>query len=163
LRRVPTLICDDGVALVDSFAIIDWLDHEVGPDRALYPADGIARRNAMRVTALFCGMADKVVSLFYEKALHQATSEIWINRCETQIGDTLAQLERERAAQGTPWWGGGDMTHADIANACMLRHMAEAMPGMIDWSAIPALKAVCDRCEAIEVFQKISQPFIFSG
>lgn len=160
LRRVPALICEDGVALVDSFAIIDWLDHEVGPERALYPASGTARRDAMRVTALFCGMADKVVSLFYELNLHEQTSDLYVDRCRAQIGDTLALLERERAAQDSLWWGGETMGHADIANACILRHMSEAMPELVDRAAIPALAAISDRCEAMELFQKISQPFI---
>lgn len=163
LRRVPTLICDDGVALVDSFAIIDWLDHEVGLEHALYPAGGIARRDAVRVTALFCGMADKVVSLFYELHLHEQRSELYVNRCRAQIGDTLALLERERAAQHSDWWGGDAMGHADIAHACILRHMSEALPDLVDRTAIPALSAIADRCEAMAVFQKISQPFIFSG
>lgn len=160
LRRVPTLICDDGTALIDSAAIIDWLDGEVGPERALFPPSGRARRDMIRVTALFCGAADKLVSLFYELNLHEQKSEMYEARCRAQIGDTLALLERERAAQDMPWWGGEQMGHADIANACMLRHMSEAIPGLIDLSALPALSAIAERCEAMAAFQKVQQRFI---
>lgn len=31
LRRVPTLITDDGEALLESSAILDWLDELAGP------------------------------------------------------------------------------------------------------------------------------------
>lgn len=160
LRRVPTLICDDGTALIDSAAILDWLDGEVGPERALFPPGGDARRNALRVTALFCGATDKMVSLFYELNLHEQKSDFYVERCRAQIGDTLALLEAERTAQDTLWWGGDNMGHVDIANACMLRHMSEAIPGLVERNAIPALAAIADRCEAMEVFQKIQQAFI---
>ena len=40
LRRVPTLILDDGETLIDSFTILDWLDESVGePARSLHPRD----------------------------------------------------------------------------------------------------------------------------
>lgn len=159
LRRVPTLVCDDGVALTDSFAIIDWLDHEVGQERALYPSGAIERRNAVRVTAFACGLADKAVSLFYEMKLHDVASDVWTERCQAQIGGTIAMLETERAAQATPYWGGDRLGHADIATACVLRFVSEAHPGVIDRATIPALAELAARCEAIEVFQTICQPF----
>ena len=159
LRRVPTLITDDGVALTDSFAIIDWLDHEVGPERALFPAAGRERRDAIRVTAFFCGVADKAVSLFYEQKLHDLASDLWIERCRTQIGGTLEMLERERAEQNTPFWGGSSLNHADIATACVLRFVSEAHPGAIDTAMIPELSDLARRCEAMDVFQSICQPF----
>lgn len=40
LGRVPALVLDDGEVLVDSNAILDWLDGESGPDRALMPPPG---------------------------------------------------------------------------------------------------------------------------
>lgn len=159
LRRVPTLVVHDGVALTDSFAIIDWLDHEVGPERALFPATGRERRDTVRVTAFICGVADKAVSLFYEQKLHDLASDIWIERCRSQIGGTLDMLERERAAQKTPFWGGSSLSHADIATACVLRFVSEAHPGVIDRATIPELSDLALRCEAMDVFQTICQPF----
>lgn len=163
LCRVPTLVCDDGVMLTDSHLILDYLDGLAGAERALILPLGSGRRDALRVCALICGVADKAVSLFYEKALHDVTSEVWTARCTAQIGGTLALLEAERAAQTTPFWGGENLGHADIATACVLRFVSEAHPGVIDSSVIPALAALADRCEALPVFQHIRQPFVFSG
>src|ERR1700761_6112015 len=52
LRRVPTLVLDDGAALIDSTMILDWLDESVGPERAMLPAKGIERRHQLRICAL---------------------------------------------------------------------------------------------------------------
>lgn len=159
LRRVPTLVCDDGVALLESHLILDYLDECAGADRALIAPSGTARRDALRICALACGIADKAVSLFYEMKLHDEASDIWTERCRAQIGGALAMLESERAAQSTPYWGGATISHADIATACALRFVAEAHPGVMDRKTIPALADLADRCEAMEVFQKICQPF----
>ncbi len=40
LGRIPSLVLDGGEMLIDSAAILDWLDETVGPDRALIPPDG---------------------------------------------------------------------------------------------------------------------------
>ena len=44
--REFTLVLDDGEALVESFAILDYLDELAGPAQALLPAHGAARRQA---------------------------------------------------------------------------------------------------------------------
>lgn len=43
LRRVPTLVTDDGDVLIESFVILDWLDEIAGPERALVAPRGAAR------------------------------------------------------------------------------------------------------------------------
>jgi glutathione S-transferase len=44
LGRLPTLVLDDGTSLVESAAILDYLDELVGPERALLPGAGPVRR-----------------------------------------------------------------------------------------------------------------------
>jgi glutathione S-transferase len=43
LRRVPTLVLDSGEVLIESTAILDYLDELVGPERAMIAARGPAR------------------------------------------------------------------------------------------------------------------------
>src|SRR5262245_36160043 len=77
LRRVPTLVLDDGEALIESGTILDHLDERVGPSRAMIADQGAGRRHALKVCALATGLADKAVSLFYERMLHEAASDQW--------------------------------------------------------------------------------------
>src|SRR6478735_8183187 len=46
LRRVPTLVLDSGEALIESTAILDYLDELVGPDKAMIAPRGARRRSA---------------------------------------------------------------------------------------------------------------------
>ncbi len=160
LTRVPTLVLDNGDVLIESHAILDYLDAIVGPKKAMFPTPQPARYRAMQIDALACGLSDKVVSLFYERALHGQTSPTWESRCKTQIETTLSVLDLDRAKRITPYWFGDTLTHADIAVACALRHMNDSQPGLIDMARFPALAAHAARCEALPLFQRISQPFI---
>ena len=160
LRRVPTLVLDDGTAVLDSGAILDALDEMVGPTRALLPREGAARRDGLRVMALATGTADKAVSLLYEPLHHDHPSERWIARCKLQIADGLRALEADRAARPTDWWLGPALSHADVAVACMLRFVREAHPALFAEAHHPQLAAHAARCEARTSFRQIAQPIV---
>ena len=163
LRRVPTLVPDDGDPLIDSFTILDWLDETVGPERALIAPHGPPRRAALKICALATGLADKAVSLLYERVLHKETSAIWIDRCRTQIADVLSALEATRAAQPGSYWFGNKIGHADIAVACAIRFTREAHAGLFDAARWTALEAHAAHCEGLEPFRRIAQPLIPPG
>ena len=55
LSRVPALILDDGETLIDSGAILDYLDEQAGPERALTPASGGERRRVLKLMAVAVG------------------------------------------------------------------------------------------------------------
>lgn len=160
LMRVPTLVLDDGEVLVDSYTILDHLDSLVPADKALHPRSGPERRHSLKVTALANGLADKAVSLFYEKRLHETSSPVWEARCLNQLRGTLAALETDRARCAGPFWLGERIGHADIAVAASVRHMADSHPELAGLEQYPALAAHCAAMEALPVFRQISQPFI---
>lgn len=158
LLRVPVLVLDDGTALCDSHAILDYLDSRV--PAPMFSRTEPQRYRAIRIASLASSLADKAVSLFYEKRLHAVASDIWVERCAGQIAGALAVLEQERAAHPSPFWFGDDIGHADIAVAVALRFLAEAHPGLVDMASYPALAAHAAKLEAMPAFRQISQPFI---
>jgi len=160
LRRVPTLVLFDGEVLIDSSAILDFLDEEVGPSRAMLPAYGPARRTALKICALSTGLADKAVALVYERVLHAQTSEMWLTRCRGQVEAVLDALEVSRAASNAPFWFGDMISHADIAFACAWRFATEAHPGVVVPARWPALAKAAAHCEALPAFDEIKQVFI---
>jgi len=158
LRRVPTLVLEGGESLIESTAILDYLDETVGPDKAMLPAKGLERRKQLRICALATGLGDKAVSLVYERVLRKEQLKLWVERCEAQIGGVLAVLEKERAAVKTSYWFGERIGHSDIAVACVLRFTGEAHPALLASARYPALTAHAARCEALPPFQEIVQP-----
>src|SRR5437879_8638003 len=138
LRRVPTLVGEDGEALIESTAILDYLDELVGPEKAMIAARGPERRRGLRICALATGLGDKAVSLVYERVLRKDALKIWVERCEAQIGGVLDVLEKERAAVKTPFWFGERIGHADIAVACVMRFTGGAHPTLLGAARYPA-------------------------
>jgi glutathione S-transferase len=159
LRRIPILVADDGEALTESYAILDYLDDLVGPDRALIARTGPERRRALKTCAFATGLADKAVSLVYERVIHQRGTPMWVERCRTQVAGVLQALEADRASRTGPWWFGERIGHADITVACVLRFVGEALPEIYDPAEWPALSAHAAACEALPVFQAVAQPF----
>jgi glutathione S-transferase len=156
LRRVPVLVFDDGMAVMDSSVIVTLLDEMVGNDAAL-TRTGADLRLMLRWCALAAGAADKAVSLVYEKAFRDGLP-MWVDRCRAQVTDTLDLLDQERAAAGE-WFGGSSMSHADLLTATVFRFISEALAEQFDLARWPALVAHSDACEKMSAFRAIYQPY----
>ena len=149
LGRVPSLVLPDGAVLIDSAAILDWLDETVGPARALLPRSGPARRQALRRIALATGAIDKCGAAAYERIIRPAMYRWpdWIERCRTQAAGAIAALAAE------PWPADAALDQAQITAACALRYVRLADPELMPAGRHPALDALCARCEARPEFQ----------
>jgi glutathione S-transferase len=155
LGRVPTLVQPDGEALIESSAILDFLDESVGPARALMPQSGRERREALRVTAMATGAAEKGVTQVYEAVFRppEKRYQPWIERCHTQMHAALAELDRLSQARGGDWLIGNRMTQPDITATCVYTFLVDALA--INRAAIvyPGLAAIAARCEALPEFR----------
>jgi glutathione S-transferase len=149
LGRIPSLVHDDGETLIDSAAILDWIDQTVGPERALVPATGPERRQVLRLMALATGVIDKAGAANYERLIRPLAHRWpdWIERCRTQAVGGLEALGAER------WSADGRFDQAQITTACMIRYVRMTDPDLIPPGCYPALDALSARCEARPEFQ----------
>jgi glutathione S-transferase len=149
LGRIPALVLDGGGALIDSAAILDWLDQTVGPERALLPPGGAERRRALRRIALATGAIDKVGAAAYERMIRPSALRWpeWIERCLIQGAGAIAALAAE------PWPAGEKLDQAEITTTCMIRYVRMADPELLQPGRFPTLDALSDRCEALPAFQ----------
>jgi glutathione S-transferase len=153
LGRVPSLILDDGEVVIDSAAILDHLDERVGPERALLPPRGAARRQALRVTALATGVVDKAGAIVYERALRPPALvfEPWLDRCRVQAASGLAALE---ALTGDGWYAGDRPLTPDVAVACAFAYLAERAAELVPPGRYPRLEAFAARFAALPAFRE---------
>jgi glutathione S-transferase len=149
LGRIPSLVLDDGEVLIDSAAILDWLDQTVGPARALVPASGVQRRRALRLIALATGAIDKIGAATYERVVRPSAFRWpeWVQRCRTQGEGAIAALAAE------PWPAGAPLDQAQISTACMIRYVRLADPEALPPGRHPSLEALSERCERLPAFQ----------
>ena len=160
LLRIPTLLLDDGEALVESYAILDALDEMAG-DKRLVPESGKARRDVMRVTAMAVGAMDRTIWAVYEPRFRpkEKVEESWIAHNRERALGGLQYLDGLAAGAGDGWLVGGAMSQADISAVCAFTFARLAHPPMNAAEACPALAAFAGRCEATEAFSSTYPQF----
>jgi glutathione S-transferase len=97
LMKIPALITDDGLTLLESKVIAQYLD-SLGGNRLL-PAAGRGRWKALRMEAIADGIADAGILVRYEQAMRPAGLQWreWIDGQTAKIANGLDVLEAEAA------------------------------------------------------------------
>ena len=151
LIRVPVLILQTGETIMDSTGILDHLDHEAGPARALTPQHGFERRKVLKTVALATGGMDKAVAVVYEHKFHpgKSASAEWLERCHGQLKATLQALEKDC---GSPWFDDLHMSQADISVGCFLSFLKLRVPEAFPADHYPKLHHLSQHCEMREAF-----------
>ena len=157
LARVPVLVMDDGVVLVESSAILDAVDDLVGPARGLLPPAGACRREALRLISLAIGAGEKARDVVHERMVRppEKYHEPWVARCRAQMHGALGELEKSCQRRTTGQWLVDDrLTQADITVACICTMLSESVDALGSGdNAYPALRAFVNRCERLPEFQ----------
>jgi glutathione S-transferase len=162
LGRVPTLVLPDGTRLMESGAILDYLDELVGPGRALLPASGHERRAALNFMAMATGAAEKGVLQIYERVFRPEGKRHapWVQRCHAQVSGSLGALDRAVGERGvSQWLVGKRMTQADITAACAFTFLDDALRVGADRVMYASLATLAARCESLAAFQETRLAF----
>ena len=163
LGRVPTLVTDDGESLMESGAILDYLDELAGPERALLPRGGPDRRRALNLMSMATGAAEKGVLQVYERVFRpeEKRHQPWTDRCRTQMSASLAAIDRYLGERGvSQWLVGKRMTQADITAVCVFTFLNDALKVAADPVVFQSLGTLAARCESLPVFQETRTPFL---
>jgi len=94
--KVPSLVLDDGEILIDSSAILDYLN-ELVPSAPLIPAGSSARRATLKLAAIGYGVAEQAISLY---GRGRTAPETDTKRWRAQIHGGLRALDERRAKAG---------------------------------------------------------------
>jgi glutathione S-transferase len=147
LGRVPALVTDSGESILDSSAIIDWLDHQVGAARTLTPLTGPERFVVTKCLALALGAAEKAVLATYEKDRRPA-DKVWPEQVEKLLGQARGGFEALETQLTGDWLVLGRMTQADVTTVIAL-DSAEMFNAQAYAGRLPRLKALRDRMNAM--------------
>jgi maleylacetoacetate isomerase len=159
---LPALVEDDGTVLVQSLAIIEYLDEKY-PDPPLLPADA---RGRARVRALALMVACEGHPLLVPRVRRYLDHEL--NLRDTQQAawrrhwtlETLAALEGHLAENKDT----GAFCHGDastLGDICMVGHVTVALTQQIDLSRYPTVKRIFETAMALPAFARahpLAQP-----
>jgi glutathione S-transferase len=152
LLKAPTLLTDDGVTLMDSNVILDYLAGVDPRMSALTPPDAAQRVAAFRATGLALTVMEKAVQRVYERMLRPAEKrhEPWVDRVMGQLNAGLSALDAELPGSG---WISRKLVLADITVACAFGFAHSLLADVVDTSRYPNLAAFCARAEALPAFR----------
>ncbi|MCV2869289.1 maleylacetoacetate isomerase [Defluviimonas sp. WL0002] len=148
-QGVPTLVLDDGTALVQSMAILDWLD-ETHPEPPLLPAGPLLRA---RVRAAALTIATdihpvnnlRVIARLKAMGHSQEETVAWMNDWMTRGFTAFADL----IARNTDFCFGEAPGLADL---CLVPQLYNARRWGCDLAPFPRLAEIEARCLALPAF-----------
>ncbi|MGV2129732.1 glutathione S-transferase [Agrobacterium vitis] len=140
LGKIPTLITDEGQAIYDSRAIMQYLNRI--SDGGLYPKKDEKRTEAEVLEALCDGITDCLLAIVYEKRLHppEKIYQPYIDRQWEKVTRGLDYLEAHMPKMGKKL-NGGHFSMAGLLGYLMLRFPGEWENGHVALTEWPVLFA----------------------
>lgn len=152
--KVPTLVTDDGVAMMESCLILEYAERLAAPHHSLVPEELESYIRAQRLTGLALAVCEKSVQAVYEYRLRPAERrhQPWLDRVYSQLDAALGLLEREVKTEH-PWLFGKNPLQADITIAVAFRFASKKLPDHVVLDNYPALAAFSAWAEESEAFK----------
>ena len=154
LGRVPALETNDGQAVADSAAILDFLDQAVGPEKSLTPPSGDARTEVMNIIGIAAGAVEKSISCYYEEGINakrppEMVYRPWVDRMYEQTKDGVEALDNMMKG---PWMTGATLTQADVSVVCFWDFIAKNRPESASALDCSNLAGLSERANAMPEF-----------
>ncbi len=157
-RLVPTLV-DDGHAIGQSLAIIEYLD-ETHPEPALMPRDPLGRA---RVRALAQSVACEIHPLNNLRVLQYLDNDLQVNESTKATWYrhwiTLGFTAIEAMLASDP--ATGVFCHGDtpgLADCCLIPQIANSRRFDTPLDAFPTIRRIEQACMALDAFAKAAPP-----
>jgi maleylacetoacetate isomerase/maleylpyruvate isomerase len=153
LGTIPALLADDGSALTQSLAIVEYLD-EIHPRPALLPADPLERA---RVRALALTIACDIHPLNNLRVLNYLKQNFGVSEEQKNawyrhwVADGLMACERLLAGHPAT----GDFCHGDtptVADCCLVPQVFNARRFDCPLDEMPTIRRIAARCEELPAF-----------
>ncbi|TKC79191.1 glutathione S-transferase family protein [Trinickia terrae] len=151
MMRVPALELDDGQVLIDSSAIVDYLDSLVPPEQRLMPAGGPERVRALQLAGYAMACYDKLARYCDELMLRPEAYRL----AHLQAGyeeQLLIGLGVLNAAHAQPWFLGPRISQADVMAVIAFQSAAVVLPHAVNNEAFPQLAALAHHAMQLPAF-----------
>jgi glutathione S-transferase len=151
--KAPTLVTADGVVLMDSSLILDYIERLLPPERRLTPSTVAEHARALRIIGLALAACEKTVQIVYERTLRPAEKQHqpWLDRVRGQVLSAYDLLERELGT-GEDWLFDSRLSQPDITTAVAWRFTGDTIGDVVKAGSYPALSRFSKRAEGLPEF-----------
>ena len=151
MGKVPALVLDNGEVLIDSAGIIEVLYELAGPDKALIPPSGAARRRALQLIGIGFNIYPKLTAL-YDESIRPENYRLQ-SAIEGFAEQALIGLKLLEAEAGDGWFVDDKLSQADVmAVVCYQGASMLVLPDYVSAKTFPRLAALTERAMKIDAF-----------
>ena len=147
--RVPALILNETETLIDSIAILDYLDELADPKLRLTPPSGHKRRQMLYHLAIATGAIDRAMTANAERR-RQDVDEQRLARLLRQTVQGFAVLET--LIGDNDYFGGEKFGQSDITIVVGVSFIEHIFPGILALEKLPKLNDLTNRLEGLPAF-----------
>ncbi|SDG05677.1 MULTISPECIES: glutathione S-transferase [unclassified Duganella] len=152
--KAPTLVDEEGAALMDSTLILQYAESIARPSSRRTPTMPTELWRSQRLLGLALAACDKSVQLVYERKLRPAEKlhQPWADRVIQQLRAALDVLEAEQAS--LPLDVTSDtITPPGVMQAITWHFIQQMLPDVVSPADYPALAEYSRRAEALPEFR----------
>ena len=151
--KAPTLVCDDGMVLMDSTLILEYAEALAGPRKSLMPTSIVERQHALRIIGLALAACEKSIQIIYERQLRPAEKlhEPWVTRVTGQLLAAYGALESEVGAERLAVTS-NEIDQAGVSAAVAWQFTQQTLAEVVIAKNHPALMALSSDAEALPEF-----------
>jgi len=151
--KAPTLVCNDGLTLMDSTLILDFAEALAAGRKSLMPLNLNDRRHALRTIGLALAACEKSVQILYERNLRPVEKRHapWVSRVTGQLLAAFEALESDFATRQHAT-GSRDINQAGVSTAVAWQFAQQMLPDVVPASSFPNLQEFSQRVEALPEF-----------
>lgn len=152
--KAPTLVTEEGVVLLDSTLILEYVERLAPAAQRSTPVDIHDHLRAQRILGLALAACDKTAQIVYETDLRPVEKHhhAWLERVRGQLRAAYRLLEDE-IGDGRTWLFGERPLLADVTAAVAWRFTTHMLKEGIGALQYPNLARLSERAEATAAFQ----------
>jgi len=152
--KAPTLVDEEGNALMDSTLILQYAESIARPSARRTPSMPTELMRSQRLLGLALAACDKAVQLVYERNLRPAEKlhQPWADRVVLQLRAALDVLETEQQQQPLEATSAA-MPPPGVMQAITWHFIQQMLPDVVSAADYPALAAYSREAEALPEFR----------
>jgi glutathione S-transferase len=152
--KAPTLVDEEGNALMDSTLILQYAESIARPSARRTPSMPTELMRSQRLLGLALAACDKAVQLVYERQLRPAEKlhQPWADRVILQLRAALDVLETEQQQQPLEATSAA-MPPPGVMQAITWHFIQQMLPDVVSAADYPALAAYSREAEALPEFR----------
>ncbi|QJD89288.1 glutathione S-transferase [Duganella dendranthematis] len=152
--KAPTLVDEEGNALMDSTLILQYAESIARPSARRTPSMPTELMRSQRLLGLALAACDKAVQLVYERQLRPAEKlhQPWADRVILQLRAALDVLEAEQQQQPLEATSAA-MPPPGVMQAITWHFIQQMLPDVVSAADYPALAAYSREAEALPEFR----------